>query len=184
MIVYDSTVNERYALALFNVVKKLNVVDQVKTEAEQLLAIKEKNHKFIIFLEGPQFSTESKRALFDKAFGGKVHPVILQLFKLLFDKDRIYYARPILRRFIELADADQGIHPAEVTTAIELSADAKSKLQSALENYTKNRLHLKFRTEPALIGGIRFTMGDLMIDDSVKGKLDRLKYQLQEATRA
>ncbi len=183
MIVYDSTVNERYARALFNVAKRQGTLDVAKTDAEELLIIK-KNSKLSVFLEGTWFATEKKLALIEKLFSGKIEQNVYQLFLLLIKKGRVEYARPILARFIELAEADQGLRHAEVVTAIDLTGDQRAKLQQALEQHTKSRLQLKYQVEPALIGGVRFTMGDLLIDDTVKGKLDKLRYQLQEAARA
>lgn len=183
MIVYDSTVSERYALALFNVIKKQGGLDGVKGDAEQLLTLLKKDSKLAVFLEGPQFTTESKLALLKKLFSGKVSQVVFQLLDLLVKKGRIEYARPILTRFIALAEEDQGIRQADVATAQALTDDQKSKIQKALEAHTSSKLRLKYHVEPSLIGGVRFTMGDLLIDDSVKGKLDRLRYQLQGVTR-
>lgn len=184
MIVYDSTVSERYAHALFNVAKRQGSLGAVAADAEALLVVNRKDSKLAVFLEGPQFPTEDKLKLIKKLFSDKTEPVMLQLLELLILKGRIEYARPILTRFIELAEADQGLHPAEITTAAELNDGEKQQIQQALEKYTSSRLRLRYRIEPALIGGVRFTMGDLMIDDTVKGKLDRLRYQLQKAIKA
>lgn len=183
MIVYDTTVSERYAQALFNVAKRQDKVAVVIADAEQFLLLDKKDSRLAVFLEGPQFRTEDKLALVKKLFESRLDAVLLQLVNMLILKGRIEYARPILTRFIEVAEADQGLHQAEVATAVELSEDAKTKLQSALEKYTSSRLRLRYRVEPSLIAGVRFSMGDLMIDDSIKGKLDRLRFQLQEATR-
>lgn len=184
MIVYDTTVSERYAQALFNVASKENALDAFTHDATQLLILLKRDDKLAVFLEGPQFTTENKLQLIRKLFADKLHPVVFRLLNILILKGRIDYARPIFTRFIELAEQAQGLHPAEVATAIELNDDQKSRLQQGLEKYTNARLRLRYRVDPTLIAGVRFSMGDLLIDDTVKGKLDRLRYQLQEAARA
>ncbi len=183
MIVYDTTVRERYAQALFNVAKRQGVLDSVKDDAEQLLILLKKDSKMAVFLEGPQFPTEDKLALVNKLFSGKVQQIITQLLDMLIKKGRIDYARPIFTRFIELAEQDQGLHQAEVATAAELTESQKSQIQQGLERFTKSRLRLRYRVEPSLIAGVRFTMGDLLIDDTVKGKLEKLRFQLEGAIR-
>ena len=184
MIVYDSTVSERYAQALFNVAKRQGNLAAVKDDAEQLLILLKKDSKLTVFFEGPQFPTENKLELAKKLFSGKVDKIVSQLLEILLLKGRVEYSRSIFTRFVELAEMDQGIRHAEVATAVALSDDQKSRLQKALEDHTKSRLRLTYKQEPALIGGVRFTMGDLLIDDSVKGKLDRLKFGLQRGARA
>lgn len=183
MIVYDATVSERYGQALFNVAKRQGHLDAVKADSEQLLKLLERDSKLAVFLEGPQFPTEDKQALLKKLFTADLNSLLMQLLQMLILKGRIEYARPILTRFIALAEQDQGLHQAEVSTATELSDAEKQRVQQGLEGYTKSRLQIHYRVEPALIGGVRFTMGDLMIDDSVKGKLDKLRFRLQGASR-
>lgn len=183
MIVYDTTVSERYAKALFNVSKRQAMLETVKADAEQLLILLKRDSKLAVFLEGPQFATENKLAMVEKLFAGKVDKVVSQLLVMLIKKGRIEYARPIFTRFIELAEQDQGLHQAEVATATALTDDQKSRIQQGLESYTKSRLRLRYRVEPNLIAGVRFTMGDLLIDDTVKGKLDKLRFRLEGAVR-
>lgn len=183
MIVYDSTVSERYAQALFNVAKRQDSVESIKNDTEQLLILLKRDSKLAVFLEGPQFPTEDKLAMVEKLFAGKVNAIVSQLLVMLIKKGRIEYARPIFTRFIELAEADQGLRQAEVATATELNDEQKSRIQQGLESYTKSRLRLRYRVEPALIAGVRFTMGDLLIDDTVKGKLDKLRFKLEGAVR-
>lgn len=184
MIVYDSTVSERYAHALLNVAKRQDKLAAVLDDTEQFLKVNQKDSRLAVFLEGPQFRTEDKLKLVDRTFNGKLEPLLVQLIVLLIQKGRIEYARPILTRFIDLAEADQGLHPAEVATAVELTDDQKQRLQQSLEAYTKFQLRIRYRVEPSLIAGVRFTMGDLLIDDSVKGKLERLRDRLHGAERA
>lgn len=183
MIVYDTTVSERYAQALFNVGKRQDILNSIKDDAEQLLKLLKSGSKLAVFLEGPQFPTEDKLAMVEKLFAGKVDRVVSQLLVMLINKGRIEYARPIFTRFIELAEADQGLRQAEVATAVELTDEQKNRMQQGLESYTSSRLRLRYRVEPKLIAGVRFTMGDLLIDDSVKGKLEKLRFQLEGAIR-
>lgn len=184
MIVYDTTVSERYAHALFNVVKRKGLVDSVKADVEELLKIKTRDSKLVVFLEGPQFPTEDKVSLINRLLKGRVDDVLVDFYQLLLRKGRELYSRPILERFLELADEDQGFRKAEVSSAQELSDSQKQSLQSALDAYTKSKLHINYLVDPTLIGGVRFQMGDLLIDDTIKGKLGKLEFQLQEAARA
>jgi ATP synthase F1 delta subunit len=183
VIVYNTTVSERYAQALFNVGKRQGTLRSIMDDAEQLLILLKKDSKLAVFLEGPQFPTEDKLAMVDKLFAGKVDAVVTQLLVMLIKKGRIEYARPIFTRFIELAEADQGLHQAEVATATDLTDDQKARIQQGLEAFTKSRLRLRYRVEPNLIAGVKFIMGDLLIDDTVKGKLEKLRFQLEGAVR-
>lgn len=181
MIVYDPTVQERYAQALFGVAKRRGASGELQAEVEELLPFFEAGSKLRIFLEGPQITTEAKQQVIDRAFKDKVSPLVHQLLTLLLAKGRIEYVRPILDRFKVLVERDQGIYEAEVATAVELNEEQRQELLLALERFTKVSLRINYRVNPALIGGVWFKYGDTLIDDSVKGKLIRLRQQLEGA---
>jgi F-type H+-transporting ATPase subunit delta len=181
VIVYDSTVSERYAQALFNVAHRQGAHQGLLDEVLEMLKLFKSKSRLRSFLEGPQVTTEAKTELLKNAFEGKISPVLFQLLNLLLLKGRIEYVEPILQRFRILVERSQGIYEANVWTAKPLGDDQKNLLQSTLEKYTSNRLRIQFYQDPSLIGGVRFMYGDTLIDDSVKGKLERLRHHLEGA---
>ncbi|MGI8906360.1 MAG: ATP synthase F1 subunit delta [Candidatus Sumerlaeaceae bacterium] len=181
MILFDPTVAERYAHALFNVAKRQGAHQQMLPDAEELLKLFAAKSSLRSFLEGPQIPTENKEQLLEKIFKGKIHDMAYHILTLLLKKGRIEYVEPILEQFRTLVERDQGIYEARVSTAHSLDEATKKQLQTALETYTKHRLKISFCVEPALIGGVRVTYGDTLIDDSVRGKLGKLRQTLEVA---
>ncbi len=181
MIVYDMTVRDRYAQALFNVGKRRGNQTELLQEIDQLLPMFGPHAKFRIFLEAPQISTEAKQQLLDRAVKDNADPLIHQLFSLLLKKGRMSYVHPIFDQFRVLVERDQGIFEAEMATAVALDDDQRAQLLKALEAYTGSTLRIRHRVDPDLIGGVWFKYGDTLIDDTVKGKLIRMRQQLQQA---
>lgn len=181
MIVYDPTVQERYAQALFNASKRQGITAELLSEVEQLVPLFATGSKLRLFLEGPQITTEAKQQLIDRVFKDTAHPLVYRLMHLLLSKGRIEYVRPILDRYKVLVERDHGVYEADVATAVELDADQKQQLQSALERFATARLRINYQVDPSLIGGVRFHYGDTLVDDTVKGKLVRLRQQLETA---
>jgi F-type H+-transporting ATPase subunit delta len=181
VILHDPTVAERYAQAFFNVARRQGVQQQVLPDAEELLKLFERGSGLRGFLEGPQIPTENKVALLEKVLKGKIHDLAYQMVTMLLQKGRVEYVEAILERFRILVERDQGIYEARVASALELDDAEKKQLQTALEAYTRHKLKLAFAVEPALIGGVRVTYGDTLIDDSIKGKLTKLRQHLEAA---
>lgn len=181
MIVYDPTVQERYAKALFGVARRRGAMEALQSEIDELLPFFDPGSKLRLFLEGPQITTEAKEQLIERVFKDKLNPLLHQLLIVLLNKGRIEYMRPILDRFKILVERDQGLYEAEVATAVSLDDDQKQQMQSALESFTSSRLRIQYRVDPSLIGGVWFKYGDTLVDDSVKGKLVRLRQQLEGA---
>lgn len=181
MIIRDPTIAERYARALFAVAKRQGVVAQVKEDAEMFIPRSEIGMRLHTFLDAPQVPTEAKTALIRKAFEGRVHPLLYDLVQMLLARGRMEYTRSILRRFISLAERDQGIYPAQIVTAKPLDDEQKRALGESLERYTGARLKIKYIVDPTVIAGVRFSYGETFIDDTVRGKLYRMFHQMERA---
>jgi F-type H+-transporting ATPase subunit delta len=179
--VQDLTVAQRYATALFNVAKRQGAQDAVLHDAEDLLKLVGTQTKLRTFIEAPQIPTDVKDQLLEKILKGRLHDLTYHTLILLLKKGRIDYMGAILERYQTLAENDKGVYEARVVSAQSLQQADQGKLQTALEKYTGKRLKITYGVDPSLIGGIKVTYGDVLIDDSVKGKLGKLRQQLEEA---
>jgi F-type H+-transporting ATPase subunit delta len=175
----DPVITERYARALFNTAKRKAVTRAVLDETLSLRGLTGVRAKLQMFLDSPQIPTEQKVGLLERALKPHLNPLLFNLITLLLHKGRMDHLRAILRRYKVLVEQDQGILEATVATARGIGEFEQVRLQTALESFMKARLMVTYKVEPALIGGVRFTCGDVLIDDSVRGKLDRLRQQLE-----
>ena len=55
-------------------------------------------------------------------------------------------------------------------------------LRQRLETMTNKKIELSLAVDPALLGGIQVRMGDLLLDGSVRGRLERLREQITSGT--
>ena len=62
--------------------------------------------------------------------------------------------------------------------AVALTADQQTRLAAALANATGRQVNLKVVVDPAVIGGVVATVGDTVIDGSVRTRIDQLKSRL------
>jgi F-type H+-transporting ATPase subunit delta len=184
VIIHDPTIAERYAQAFFRAAAKQGITSKILSEAEALISVFEPYSKARIFFESPQITTEDKQRLIDTTFQDRTDKLIHDLLSLLLRKGRIEYVRPILDRFRIIVERDQGIYEAEIATAKPLAEAEKQTLHKALENFTRAKLKLNYTIKPELIAGVRFSYGDTLVDDTVRGKLYRLRQQLEAAARA
>jgi F-type H+-transporting ATPase subunit delta len=66
----------------------------------------------------------------------------------------------------------------EVVSAVALDGAQAEKLRLALDKRLKRRVRMQNRVDPALLGGAVIRAGDLVIDGSLKGRLERLGTEL------
>ena len=91
---------------------------------------------------------------------------------------RLAYLPEISALFDKLKDAAQGVADVTVTSAAPLDASQQRKLAAAVKKRLKRTVRLHCEIDPALIGGAVLRSGDLVIDGSLRTRLDRIAYEL------
>ena len=84
----------------------------------------------------------------------------------------------IVDKLVARASAAKDLEVAEVRTAVELTTDQQIRLAAALTNATGKQVNLKVVVDPSVLGGIVATVGDTVIDGSVRTRIDQLKSRL------
>jgi len=98
--------------------------------------------------------------------------------RTLAENRRLGYLPEISVLFNELKDQAEGIVDVTVTSAAPLDANQQQALSAALQRKLKRSVRLHCETNPSLIGGAVLQAGDLVIDGSLRSRLDRIAYEL------
>ena len=172
-------VSRRYARALLELGMAEGNLDALVGDVSKVAEVYESSHDLRISAENPLVPLPTKKAILteicDKLGIGKTakHTVLL-----LGDRRRIALLPEIAQMLREMNDAQKGLLRAEVTTAVALSDAFYQKLLSTLEKISNKRVVLDKKHDPALIGGVVLRIGDLVLDSSLKTRLDGLKQAL------
>ncbi len=171
----------RYAQALLDTSSKAGVLDGVADSFADFARIYRENPDLESFLEGPQVADQEKAALLDNVFKSKIEPVLLHFFHLLLEKGRIEHLADIHASFQEMVEIEQGYVRAGVVTAVPLPEDLERGLIDKLAAMTGKKVTLRKRVDPRVIGGVRVTMGDRVIDGTISTNLTKMRAQLSAA---
>ncbi|HJS91015.1 MAG TPA: F0F1 ATP synthase subunit delta [Steroidobacteraceae bacterium] len=98
--------------------------------------------------------------------------------RTLADNRRLGVLPEISALFDELKSEAEGIVEVTVTSAAPLDEAERKKLAQALERRLGRQVHMQCATDPKLIGGAVLRAGDLVIDGSLRGRLERIAYEL------
>jgi len=126
------------------------------------------------FFNNPLISVEDKKEIIDKIFSNEIDPLMVNFLKVLVDKDRFSAFEEIIASFKDSVDKINNISRVKVTSAVNLSEEAKNRLKSKLEDKMKKIVTLDWETNPEIIAGLVIQMGDNIIDTSLKHKLEDL----------
>jgi F-type H+-transporting ATPase subunit delta len=91
---------------------------------------------------------------------------------------RLAYLPEIAARFDTLKDAAEGVADVTLTSARALDEAQRAEVAAALERRLKRKVRLHCAIDPELIGGAVLRSGDLVIDGSLRARLDRIAHQL------
>lgn len=171
----------RYAQALVNAAKKADVLDGTAESFAGVIQVLDAQPQLEKLLTGPQVDEAKKKDLLTKLFDGRIEPVLSHFLDLLVEKQRTESVREIQDEFAQLVEVEHGFVRAEVTTAVPLPQDLEQDLAAQLGKLTGRKVKLQKTLDPAVLGGVCVTMGDRVIDGTIRTNLERLRSQLGQA---
>jgi len=84
----------------------------------------------------------------------------------------------IVNSFVELAASSSGKSVAVVRSAVALTEDQKARLAVALKQKTGTDVELQLVVDPTVVGGAVTTIGDTVIDGSLRTRLAQMREAL------
>lgn len=130
-------------------------------------------------LDNPQLTADKKAELFISVCGDKLNAAGKQFIHQLAQNKRLKALPQVSILFEKLLAEQQRKQEVSVTSAYELSAAEKETLKKALANKLGKEVSLQSDIDKTLIGGVVIRAGDLVIDSSVRGKLQQLSHALK-----
>jgi F-type H+-transporting ATPase subunit delta len=125
-------------------------------------------------VESPQLTEAQRADLFIRIGFEHLNEKCHNFIRVLAEADRLQYLPEIAALFeIMRRDAEKSVS-AELITAFPASEAQQAKVTAALKKRLGRDIELTCTVDKSLIGGAIIRAGDLVIDGSVRGKLERL----------
>ena len=179
----DVSLARRYAQALFLAARKKDAIAQVGEDLAALQAVdRASGNRLRLLLEAPQVPTEQKLAVVEKGLRPHVHGLVVEFYRLLIAKKRVFQMRDIVEEFGLLVEAHQGVVRARVTSAIPMTDPELKSRVASLEAGLAKKVKVDAHVDPAIVGGLVVKVGDRIADGSVKTLLSAMRDQLLAAS--
>ncbi len=169
---------EGYARALFEIARAEGTLDEVEDELFRFARSYEASDALRVTLTDEHVPVEKRQAVVEDLLGGKATTTTVQLISMVVGSGRGRDLPAIVDSLVQRAASAKQLDVAEVRTAVPLTSDQQDRLKAALENATGKSLNLKAIVDPSVVGGIVATVGDTVIDDTVRTRIDQLKSRL------
>ena len=167
-----------YSRALFEIARAEGTLDEVEDELFRFARSYESSEELRTALTDDQVPAEKRQAIVEDLLGGKATSTTTQLVSMVVGSGRGRDLPAIVDQLVQRAAGSKDLDVAEVRTAIALSDDQQARLKAALENATGKSISLKTVVDASVLGGVVATIGDTVIDDTVRTRIDQLKSRL------
>jgi F-type H+-transporting ATPase subunit delta len=170
----------RYARALADVVFEQRLKpEQVQSQLDDFAAAWHESADLREVFLDPSFPAVQKVAILDKLNTRlKMSQQVRNFIAVLINHDRMEAFDEVLSGFRHEMNIRLNIAEVEVTSARKLDAAERKSLETQVTGMTGSAISAKFREDPSLVGGVIIKIGSTVYDDSVRGRLDRLREQL------
>ena len=170
--------NDAYATALFEVARAEGNLERVEAELYQVARAIEGSEELRSKLTDQALPVELRQGLVEDLLAEKAMPVTKALVSFVVGSGRARDLPAIIDLLVRRSAEDRAEAVADVRSAIPLDDDQQRRLAEALSKRTGLKVSVKVNVDPSVLGGIVATIGDTVIDGSVRRRLDQLKDSL------
>ena len=172
---------EVYARALFDAAKDDDVLDRVHDELGEFADALDRDRNLQVFLFSPYFSSDEKKDGVRKIVSDADERVV-NFLELLAERHRMPALFRIRRTFDSMWAQENQLLPVTVTSAVELDQGLVEDIGKRIEEQTGQDVELSSSVDPNVLGGLQVRVGNMVLDATVRNRLEQLRKQVARAT--
>lgn len=169
-----------YARALFEVASERTVLERVRDELAQFADALAADRQMEVFFFSPHFSTAEKKDGLARLIED-ADQTFMNFLETLVERHRMPEVFRIRERYNALYDAEMKLLPVEVTSAVELDEETVRAIGESIGRGTGNKVQVTSVVDPDILGGISLRVGNVILDASIRNKLNLLRKQVRHA---
>jgi len=169
-----------YARSLFEVATEQDKLDKVRDELGEFADALSDNRSLQVFLFSPYFSSEEKRQGVRRIVTD-ADERFANFLELLAERHRMPALFRIQREFGALWADEHKLLGVTVTSAVELDEGLAEEIAKRIQEQTGRTVELSLNVDPDVLGGLMVRVGNMVLDDTVRNKLERLRKQVAKS---
>ncbi|MAE50819.1 MAG: F0F1 ATP synthase subunit delta [Micavibrio sp.] len=179
----SSVVTSRYATALLDLAADKKKVEKVEADMKDLGAMLDASSELRDLVHDPRISKSTqKKVIADVVKKAKFQDITNNFLNVLIENRRLNILEAVIKRVHQELAAMRGERIAKIKVAQDLTQKQIKELEASLAKASGSTVTLDIQVDPALLGGMVITLDSRMIDDSVAGKLERLKLAMSRGS--
>lgn len=171
---------QEYGGALYLLCEEEKISEACLSQLMTLRDVLSQNEDYYRFMDAPTVSKAEKLTALEQAFGGNVHPYILNLLKILAENGYFSFFGACCDEFAQRYNADRNICIAKITSAVPLTEEQQQRLREKLEREVGKTVEMQVTVDPTLLGGIRVEIDGRLLDGTVRNKINSIRDNLKK----
>ena len=177
----DSSVKS-YSQAIYELALEEKNLNDVEKNVISFLKLISQSKDFSLVIKDPTNKQEDQLKVINIIFEKfNLNNLLKKFFNFLIMKRRFFYVEKILKDFIIICSKKRGEISAKLTVAKELNENEINKIKNDLSQNFGSDVKLNYNYDPDLIGGLIMQVESVMIDTSIKNKLQQIENKMIEA---
>ena len=169
-----------YARSLFEVAKEHDQLDTVREQLGAFTDALNDNREVSIFFFSPYFATDEKKAGLKRMLTG-AEPIFENFLEALLERHRMPAIFRIRVAYEQIWEEENRLLPVQVTSAVALDEATVSSIGARIGEQTGRKIELSSDVDDGIIGGIVLRVGNVILDASIRNRLEQLRKQVAHA---
>ena len=171
---------EVYSRALFEAAKDNDVVDRIREELAQVDDALREDRDLRLFFFSPYFTSDEKKDAVRRVVEGGDERLV-NFLELLAERHRLPLLPRVRRQFDAKWAEEHRLLPVSVTSAVELDESLVADIGRRIQDQTGRSVELSSNVDPEVLGGLVVRVGNMVLDASVRNRLEQLRKQVAKA---
>ena len=171
---------EVYARSLFEVAQEHDAVDEIHEQLDQFSDAIAESHELRLYFFSPYFTSQEKKEGIARVLDG-ANQYFARFLELLAERHRLPFIHRIRQVYDDIWAEERRLLNVDVTSAIELDEQVLKEIGKRIEEQTGRSVELSSSVDPHVLGGLVIRVGNMVLDASVRRRLEALRREMQRA---
>jgi F-type H+-transporting ATPase subunit delta len=150
-------------------------IESVLDQLEDILDLARSDRRFGEFLASRVLTADQRRGTLRAIFDGRCDDLVLRFLQVVNHKGRLSHLPAIAAAYDAMAQERFGRVEVDVFTAAPLDMAELDTIRERLGSILSKDVVLHPYTDESMIGGVKFRIGDRLVDASLSSKLRRMR---------
>ncbi len=171
-----------YSQALYELASENNCLEEIESQIYDILSLMEKSKDFNNLIKDPTIKASEQLSTIDMiSKKANFNSLLSKFLTFVTNKRKLFYLNTISKDFLKICSNLRGELVAQVKSAKNLKDEELNKIKDELSKNFNKKIKIEYQYDPGLLGGLIIKIGSIMIDNSLKNKLKKIKNSMIEA---